>query len=190
MKVLKGTEKLTVNGKETDIEILDFWAWNNSDLLNNTLRGAYAEFLVSKALGVDTSMSRIDWDAYDVNYGPIRIEVKCSAYLQAWEQKQLSTIAFSIAPAQAWTPQDGYDGKPLRHSDFYIFCLLNCQDKEKVEPLNLDQWDFYVVPTKRIDEKCGKLKRLTLKVLESLSPDKCSFYELKSVVDRLWSESK
>ncbi|MBO5067363.1 MAG: hypothetical protein J6C62_03045 [Clostridia bacterium] len=62
---------------------------------------------------------------YDVNYGTIRIEVKCSAYLQAWEQKQLSTIAFSIAPAQAWTPQDGYDGKPLRHSEFYIFCLLN-----------------------------------------------------------------
>ena len=36
MKVLNGTEKLMQNGKELPIPIMEFWAWNSSDLLNNT----------------------------------------------------------------------------------------------------------------------------------------------------------
>ena len=186
MKVLSGTEKLILNGKETEFEISDFWAWNNSDLLNNTLRGAYAEFLVSKALGIDTSTSRIDWGVYDVAYGDICIEVKCSAYLQAWKQRKLSSIVFSIAPTQAWTANNGYDGNPLRHSDFYIFCLFTPQEKIKAQPLDLNQWEFYVVPTKRINEICGNKKTVTLKALTQLKPLKCAFWELKSALNTLW----
>lgn len=33
----------------------DYWRWNASDLLNNTLRGSYCEFIVSAALGIDRS---------------------------------------------------------------------------------------------------------------------------------------
>ena len=31
--------------------LLDFWQWPGSDLLSNTFRGAYAEYLVALAVG-------------------------------------------------------------------------------------------------------------------------------------------
>jgi len=183
MKVLSGTEKLLQNGKEMSTSIMEFWAWNSSDLLNNTLRGAYAEYLVSKALELELTESRIDWDAYDVKYGNVRIEVKSSAYLQAWEQSKPSAIRFSIAPAQAWSSSTWYDGKAIRHSDFYIFCLFTCKERKNANPLNLDQWDFYALPTLIIDQKCGGQKSISLSALLKLGAVKCSYNELKTYVD-------
>ena len=183
MKVLNGTEKLMQNGKELPIPIMEFWAWNSSDLLNNTLRGAYAEYLVSKALELDFSESRIDWDAYDVKYGNVRIEVKSSAYLQAWEQNKPTAIRFSIAPAQAWSSSTWYDGKAIRHSDFYVFCLFACKERKNANPLNLDQWDFYVLPTQVLDQKCGVQKSIAFSALLKLGAVKCHYEEIKAYID-------
>ena len=183
MKVLKGTEKLIQNGNELSIPIMEFWAWNSSDLLNNTLRGAYAEYLVSKALELNLSESRIDWDAYDVKYGNVRIEVKSSAYLQAWEQNKPTSIRFSIAPAQAWSSSTWYDGKAIRHSDFYVFCLFACKERENANPLNLDQWDFYVLPTQVLDQKCGGQKSIAFSALLKLGAVKCHYEEIKAYID-------
>lgn len=55
MKILTGNEHFTYEGMPAGILLNDFWAWSSSDLLNNTLRGALAEFLVASAIGVDTS---------------------------------------------------------------------------------------------------------------------------------------
>ena len=73
----------------------DYWRWNASDLLNNTLRGSYCEFIVSAALGIDLSGTNDDWTPYDISFpynwvcngearDEVRIEVKSCAYLQAW----------------------------------------------------------------------------------------------------------
>jgi len=183
MKVYKGTERLINKNEEMNISISEFWAWNNSDLLNNTLRGAYAEFLVSKALDLDVTESRIDWDAYDVKFGNIRIEVKSSAYLQAWEQKQLSSIRFSIAPAQAWSSKTWYDGNSIRHSDFYIFCLFACKDRSTSNPLNIDQWEFYIVPTQKLDQECKNQKSISLRALLKLGAVKCEFDKIKGYIE-------
>lgn len=37
--------------KGTDKTILHFWKWGFSDLLSNSLRGIFAEFLVGTSLG-------------------------------------------------------------------------------------------------------------------------------------------
>jgi hypothetical protein len=50
-----GTEPLAVG-----VVLHDFWAWSYSDLINNTQRGALAEFIVAEAVG-DTRDVRVDW---------------------------------------------------------------------------------------------------------------------------------
>ncbi|MBC7812134.1 MAG: hypothetical protein H7175_13350, partial [Burkholderiales bacterium] len=84
---IEGTRSLTVG---------DFWAWAYSDILSNANRSVLAEFLVGAALGV-LDKPRKEWDAVDLRYREKKIEVKSAAYLQSWQQKQLSIIRFDFA---------------------------------------------------------------------------------------------
>lgn len=102
MQTLTGNEHFTYEGMPVGILLNDFWAWNSSDLLNNTLRGALAEFIVASAVGIDTTKAREDWTAYDLlTESGRKIEVKCSAYLQSWNTEKLSRVQFSIRPARS-----------------------------------------------------------------------------------------
>ena len=96
--VLTGDEHIMFDGMPTGYLLSDFWAWSSSDLLNNTLRGHFAEFIVSASLGLNLKRPQADWAPYDVYYpmdkrSGIRIEVKSAAYLQAWEQQRPSSSA-------------------------------------------------------------------------------------------------
>lgn len=51
----------------TELTILDFWKWGFSNILTNSLRGIFAEFLVGATIG-SLNDSRIVWDAYDLQY--------------------------------------------------------------------------------------------------------------------------
>ena len=56
MEKLTGNEYFSYDDKPTGKLLADFWAWNSSDLLNNTLRGALAEFIVATALELNTDI--------------------------------------------------------------------------------------------------------------------------------------
>lgn len=56
-----------------DKTINDFWKWGFSDLLSNSLRGIFAEFLVGNALDC-LNESRVEWDAYDLIYRGKRLK--------------------------------------------------------------------------------------------------------------------
>ena len=78
--------------------LLDFWSWAHSDMISNAERGRFAEYIVSCALQ-SSSQYRIEWDSVDVvASNGIKVEVKSSAYLQAWSQEKFSSIQFDIAP--------------------------------------------------------------------------------------------
>lgn len=84
-----GQEKFTHKEDATNISLLEFWQWSQSDLLNNTLRGTIAEFIVAKAVNA-TNAIRVKWDAYDlITPEGLKIEVKSAAYLQSWKQERL-----------------------------------------------------------------------------------------------------
>lgn len=185
MDVLTGNEKFTYNGDSVNQCLIDFWAWNSSDLLNNTLRGAVAEFIVASACGIDVHTTRVDWTSYDLQYEDVRIEVKSAAYIQSWAQKQESKIRFSIAPSQEWSAENWYDNNQLRHSDVYVFCLFSCKDREKADALKLEQWEFYVLPTKILDERCAKQKTIGLAQLMKLNPIKCTYLQIKSAINEV-----
>mgnify|MGYP000884845178 CR=1 FL=1 len=100
MKTLRGNEPVTFEGKSIGRTLIDFWKWNSSDLLNNTLRGALAEFIVASSLNIDISECREDWLSVDLlwktsklsNHSEIKIEVKCSGYLQSYYQKTTQSL--------------------------------------------------------------------------------------------------
>ena len=152
-----GDELIVFDDMPIGKSLSDYWRRNASDLLNNTLRGSYCEFIVSAALGIDLSGTNDDWTPYDISFpynwvcngearDEVRIEVKSCAYLQAWRQGdgRLSNIQFSIRPTRAWDSISGYAEEVKRQSDVYVFCLYTETVRERANPLVLDGWDFYI----------------------------------------------
>ncbi|MFJ8253290.1 hypothetical protein [Streptomyces sp. NPDC094466] len=177
-----GHEPLAVGG-QTQGTLLDFWRWACSDLAGNALRGILAEYIVALALDAATGV-RTEWDAVDIRTSEgLHVEVKSSAYLQSWSQSKPSNISFSIAPASGWDGQtDEYSPESLRRSDVYVFCVLHHQDKRTLDPLNLDQWDFYVLATSVLNEACPVQRTISLASLQRLTPARTGFTGLRQHV--------
>ena len=165
------------------LKLADFWAWSSSDLLNNAKRGVLAEFLVASDLGIADGF-RIEWDAYDLTTpSGITVEVKSAAYLQSWKQDKLSDIGFSIAQSKAWSPlTNRFSTESKRQADVYVFCLLDHKDKSTVNPMDLNQWRFFVLPTTILDEEYGSMKRISLTKLLRLSPEQVVYGEISNAV--------
>lgn len=171
-----------------EFTLLEYWQWSSSDLLSNALRGKLAEFLVAKAIGAADGI-RTEWDAVDV-FSPsgIRIEVKCSAYIQSWTQHRPSTISFDIAPRRAWDAKANTTSPDaIRSADVYVFALLNEQDETKVDPLDLSQWEVYVISTERLAATVGNQKTIGLKPLQRLNPQVTDYHGLNEAIhSALW----
>ncbi len=179
-----GEERFQENGRPVEISVLDFWQWSSSDLLSNTLRGRLAEFLVASALNV-ANTTRVEWDSIDVvSPSGVKIEVKSSAYLQSWKAKP-SRITFDIKRRLAWDWQENrfVSEDPSRTADVYVFCLLDHQDPETVDPTNLRQWRFFVISTKELDAKLGDQKSLGLTALHALNPKESDYFNLATTVE-------
>jgi len=178
-----GNEHFLLNNNNLGFKLSEFWSWSQSDLLSNTLRGVLAEYIVKQDL-IIKSNSRTEWDAYDLlNENGLRIEIKSSAYLQSWEQKEYSKISFDIAPTKGWNAKTNeYSNIRERQSDYYVFCLLHHKNKETVNPIQLDQWTFYVINTRTLNEKKPKQKSITLNSLLKLNPKKCKFGEIRNFI--------
>ncbi|MCI2254219.1 hypothetical protein L2D08_07570 [Domibacillus sp. PGB-M46] len=181
-----GEERFLLRNTETDMRLLEFWQWNQSDLLSNALRGTLAEFIVAKAVTATNKM-RIEWDAFDlVTPAGIKIEVKSAAYLQSWQQAKNSTISFGIAPAKGWEASTNtYAAEIKRSADVYVFCLLNEKDRSVVNPLNLDQWEFFVLSTEQINQEKGNQKTIGLNSLLKMKPVRTGFLGLAEAVQEV-----
>ena len=171
-------DEFKANDKSVGLNVLDFWKYMYSDL-NADPRDDIAEFLVSNALGLKTSMNRQDWTLYDIEYRGLRIEVKCTGYYQTWREdgKVSSQRTFSIRKAI-----DRKTNVYERHNDIYVFCLLNGKTREEANPLILDNWDFFVVPTSVINHECGENKTISLSKIKKLGYKSVSYEELEKKV--------
>ena len=164
--------------------MLSFWQWSSSELLGNALRGILAEFIVASSIDV-LNNPREEWDAYDlITPQGLKIEIKSSSYLQSWGQAELSKITFGIQPTAAWDSSEGRSKEIKRQSDIYIFCVLAHEDKKTVNPLDLNQWDFYILSTAILNNKKPNQKTITLSSLKKLNPVKVKYDELKNEIDK------
>ena len=145
-----------LTGAETfrglDATVQDFWAFAMSDLRVNNVRGYLAEFLVARAVGAQTN--RVEWDAYDVlTPSGVRVEVKSAGYLQAWPQRRPSRISFSGLTARTST-EDGtaYADARTHNADVYVFAVQTATSHDNYNPLDVNQWDFYVLPRQALEQ--------------------------------------
>lgn len=182
---LEGSEPIALDGREL-ATVLDFWRWAYSNLNDNASRGRFAEYIVCAALGCSGG-TRTEWDSYDIDWDGVKVEVKSSAYIQSWAQKELSRIAFGIQPTLTWNAETGEYGQPKRRqADVYVFCIENCreQGEGKPNPIDLSQWEFRVVSTTKLDE-LGEQKTISLPQLDSLGAEKVgSVFDLPDAVRR------
>jgi hypothetical protein len=167
-----------------DVTVGDFWSWAYSDILNNTDRAVFAEFVVGSALGI-TEAPRVEWDAVDLRYGDKTIEVKASAYVQSWHQGQdsPSRISFDLKERLSWdAATNTYQVEPSRAADCYVFCVYTETERSRANVLDVDQWEFYVVSTEEINRQLGPQKSAALSTIEWLT-EPVGYTQLKERVD-------
>lgn len=207
-RMLTGLEHLVDGSSVLPFHIADYWQWAYSDMLRNTQRGVFAEFIVKAALdlgGIFTNNNiRSNFEPFDLvgpnitnhctpprlenSSFPCRIEVKSAAYIQSWEQHEGTKprITFSIAPARL--PDETGDFKvdaPLqRNSDLYVFAVYTAKEREQ-NILDMNLWKFYVVKTSALDKKYGNQKTVSLtSLIKDFSLAAVSFSKLcKTIID-------
>lgn len=184
-----GTEKLTFKERELKYNLLDFWRWSISDILSNTTRGRFAEFIVGATIGLKPDNIRDEWAAYDlITENGIKLEVKPSAYIQSWNQKKYSTISFSIKPARYWDTKTNILSKTSkRYADVYVFCLLKQKDQSTIDPLKMEQWEFYILPTFKLDNYERSQSSITLNSLCKLTKP-IDYENLKNEIEKSYKE--
>ena len=167
------------------LRLKHFWEWSASDLMSNATRGILAEFLVAAAIGKSDGV-RSEWDAFDLQTtSGLKLEVKSSAYLQSWYQRDLSKITFSIPPTRAWNAETNrYALKAQRQADVYVFALLHHKEQDTINPLDLSQWTFFVVSRKRLECVGPKRKSVGLAQLLKIRPRVSAFHELPAAIER------
>ncbi len=172
LKRRDGVEPFRGDGAPPDCTLLDYWRWSGSDLLGNAERGVLAEFLVAKALGV-ADKPRIEWADHDViTPSGVKVEVKSAAYRQSWKQEEPSKIEFRIAKSkESWDPETRETTKydpPKRVADVYVFSVLGTCDGPDPNPLDIDEWKFYVLDTASLDREKGDQETIGLNPLKAL----------------------
>lgn len=154
--------------------VADFWRWAFSDLRVNVARGVYAEWLVGRALGCVEGV-RAEWDEFDlVTQDGTRVEVKSAAYLQAWEQKKPSTIAFSRLSGQPNDEDQGTDRAVRQYrADVFVFAVLITRDHSLLDPLDTDQWRFWVASREAV--AATGYRSLSLAAVERIAGESVGF---------------
>lgn len=173
--------ELFLSNGEAVFSVLDFWRYMYSQISGQSAE--LAEFMVANALGIKKAENVNYWTAYDISYKGRKIEVKETEYVHPWNKDKVSVSrTFSIAPSNNsyW----GYGNGLSRQSDLYVFCLNTNKDPSEPQPLNLDFWEFYVIPTSKINANTGtNQKTITLNRVRKLSDGAVSYKGLKEKID-------
>lgn len=133
----------------------------SQDLMDNTFRGIWCEYMVAEALGPECKTVGAGWHAWDLQIGEnqqdypdrIRIQVKNSARLQPWNKPTLkeTNCAFQLT----WRKRPYYFQEYNKRvpcepfgflCDVYVLCWHN--EVEHADHRDLSQWRFFVVPVK------------------------------------------
>lgn len=175
-----GDEPFVLKNTNLSITVADFWRWSVSDLVSNATRGILAEFIVASALQLAESGTRTEWDAYDLKLpDDTKIEIKSAAFCQSWTQKSHSQIRFTIRATYGWESSTNLSSTELiRQANLYVFCLLHHKDKKTVNPLDLDQWIFYLVEASKLNKEFPTQKSIGLSGLLKLEPLQLKYGEL------------
>ena len=159
-------------GLELNME--NYYKWAASNLVDNRNRGIFAEWLVGQALNViKDDDQRIEWDAVDLRFQDVAIEVKASGRNQAWEVTRSSKPRWSIPKKKrTWDAKNDEViplNPPKRNADVYIFCLHESIPATNENVADPTSWSFWIVTTKILDKELGDQKSLGEGALNQLT---------------------
>ena len=188
LELLDGNEVFSLHGRELGIKVIDYWRFQYSNLIDNL--GYLAEFLVAKALYKDEPDNCVGWTLYDLNYREKRIEVKSTSYYQTWKKDHKITEQRNFSIKKTYVDLGNSNVKE-RQNDIYVFCVDEGWDKRSSNPLYLENWTFYVVPTKVINELCKEQDSITLSRLENIEiyGRGLKYDKIKETVDNIIDKS-
>ncbi len=146
------------------MDLAAFYRWNSGNLLENRTRGAFAEWLIHQALGIQSEF-RVEWELVDAVIDGMTLEIKSAAYQQSWKQTAPSRIVFKIHQ---------------RAADLYVFCLLTGR-----EPADLSAWMFWVVATSDLPQQ----QTIGLEPLKAIAGEAIQYGELPSEIKRHQQQS-
>lgn len=138
-----------------DGTVADFWRWALSDLRMNLARGYLVEYLVARALN-DPAPARVEWGPWDVQAADgTLVEIKACGRLQSWTTRKLSTPAWTFKSVRAdrvWsdTVGDYLPVDPASRVHVWVFALQTAEDPASYDPLDVDQWQFRVMPHREL----------------------------------------
>ena len=176
-------ELLTLSTSESE-----FWKWFRPGLAENWMRGVVGEYWVTKAIGM-TDQIRKGWNTWDLETPDgIRIEVKTSGYRQSWHKSsdKMATPKFVVPKVSVKADESrGLRQAQYRPAHLYVFCFHKERDVAKLDPLDISQWEFYVVPTKMLEENVNpdaKSPSINLRFLSKHNLDPVHFIGLKDAI--------
>ena len=152
-----------------ELTVGDFWAWAYSDILTNTARGIFAEFLVGVALDSLEHVRPTDRENFDLIYDDLKIEVKASTLLQSQHEDAPSVVRFDIGEGEGWDAETSAPETEQALADCFVFCLYFEEDRDVASVLDVRQWEFYVLTTQRINEELGDQKSVGLKKIRAMT---------------------
>jgi len=186
MAVLRktGAEPFRDGDDALGFDVQSFWRWSSSDLMSNVTRGVLAEYIVARATDPSPDGVRDEWAAHDLTTPDgVKIEVKSAAFIQSWYQQRLSTITFRVPKTLAWDADTNLQAMvPQRRADVYVFALLAHQDQATINPLDISQWQFFVLPTAVLDQRKRSQHSITLPSLRKLA-EPVAYRELADAVN-------
>ena len=186
--VLSGNEEFTLNGDKIGFNVIDFWRFQFSNL--SDMQGRVGEFLVAKALGRETPDNNNGWPLWDINYRGKRVEVKTTAYYQPWREEGTWSERRSFGITKAHYIEGDSKSKLERINDIYVFVINIGKTKVEANPLQLENWLFYVIPTSVINKECVDNKTISLSKVKKIMKKETGsdigvpYDKLKDVVDK------
>ena len=185
---LKGNEKFVIGGTELNLTMLDFWQFKYSNIYN--LQEVIAEFLVAKALDREKADNDDYWTLWDIDYRNKRIEVKQTSYYHSFNKPGVVSKQRSFGINKTNSNYEYVNEKNCyeRQNDIYVFCLNTGDTAESSNPLNLENWEFYIVPTRIINEFCGDYKTISLGRIKTMGFTPIPYEDIKLCVDLIIDE--
>ena len=184
-QLLSGQEQFTLDGKSIEFTVLDFWAFQHSNIWD--VQEEIAEFIVAKALGQDMPYNKNGWTLWDMNYRGERIEVKETGYYHSWRTDGKVSKQRSFGITKAYSRYKDNTSEFKRQNDIYVFCLNTGETQDTSNPLALENWRFWVVPTSTINRLCGDNKTISLGRVKRITGQKngVGYGELRDEVDKV-----
>ena len=169
-------------------------------LMSNVRRGDYVAGMVVHALGVEWRLCSLDWTGkpWDLERNDgARVIVKQAAALQPWdseaESPQARTPVFAIAPLRVQSAKGSKGGEPEgyppgRPADVYVFAWHPETDLDRADQRCPEQWQFFVVPERRLTEQYPTQQTIRLRSLSKITAA-VSYDGLAAAVNTALSET-